>query len=86
MKAFVIFKGKLSSNRWHGGAVVSTAAAQQEGPKFDSLSWQGPFVWSLHVLLVLPGYSSFLQQSKDMQHNRLIGDSKLPIVSGCLSL
>merc|ERR1712035_33517 len=78
------------------GAVVSAAAAQQEGPGFESPSWQGLSVWSLHVLLVsawvLSGYSGFLPQSKDMQHHRLIGDSKLPVgvmrvmnvrVSGC---
>ena len=45
---------------------------------------QGLSVWSLHVLLVsawvLFGYSGFLSQSKDMQHNSLIGDSKLPVV------
>merc|ERR1712035_100792 len=68
----------------HSGAVVSAAAAQQEGPGFDSSSrWgQGLSVWSLHVLLVsawvLSGYSGFLPQSKDM-HDRLIGVSKLPV-------
>ena len=75
------------NNAWrHGGAVVSTAASQREGPEFKSPSWlvQGLSVWSLHVLLVsvwvLSGFSSFLPQSKDMQHDRLTG------VSGCLSL
>ena len=52
-------------------------------------------MWSLHVLLVsawvLSRYSGFLPQSKDMQRNRLINNSKLPVgvnlsMSGCLSL
>merc|ERR1712035_232177 len=81
----------------HGGAVVSTAASQQEGPEFDPPAprlGQGLSVRSLHVLpvsaWVLSGFSGFLPQSKDM-HVRLIGDSKLPVgvnvsVSGCLSM
>ncbi|XP_056267295.1 uncharacterized protein LOC130191667 [Pseudoliparis swirei] len=36
----------------HGGSVVSTVASQQEGPGFESRSFQVLSVWSLHVLLV----------------------------------
>ena len=58
-----IFFGALSTRGRHGGAVVSAAAAQQEGPEFDSPSRQGLSVRSLHVLLasawVLSGYSGF---------------------------
>ena len=53
----------------------------------------GLSVWSLHVLpvyaWVLFGYSGFFPPSKDM-HVRLIGDSKIVLISecvcGCLSL
>merc|ERR1712035_272647 len=81
----------------HGGAVVSTAASQQEGPEFDPPAprlGQGLSVRSLHVLpvpaWVLSGYSGFLPQSKDM-HVRLIGNSKLSVgvnvrLNGCSSL
>lgn len=60
--------------------VASTNTSQQEGPELGSSSGQlGLLVWSMHVL---PGYSHFLPQSKDMH-----GDSKLAMhVNVCLSL
>ena len=86
------FKSYGSKGGRHGGAVVSTAAPQQRGPEFNSLSLQGPPVWGVHVLpvpvWVLSVFSGFLPQSKDVQHNRLIDYSELAVgvrVSGFLS-
>lgn len=46
------------------GAVVSTAASQQESSESDFTIWLGPFLCGLRVLLVfvwvLSGYSGFL--------------------------
>lgn len=60
--------------------MASTNTSQQEGPELGSSSGQlGLLVWSMHVL---PGYSHFLPQSKDMHD-----DSKLAMhVNVCLSL
>src|SRR4029434_1632471 len=54
----------------HGGSVVSTVASQQEGPGFESWSFQVLSVLSLHVLpvpaWVYSGYSGFPHHHKDM--------------------
>src|SRR4029434_1789694 len=54
----------------HGGSVVRTFASQQEGPGFESRSFQVLSVWSLHVLpvsaWVYSGYSGFPHHHKDM--------------------
>ncbi|XP_056285293.1 uncharacterized protein LOC130203290 isoform X2 [Pseudoliparis swirei] len=54
----------------HGGSVVRTVASQQEGPGFESRSFQVLSVWSLHVLLVsawvYSGSSGFPHHHKDM--------------------
>ena len=61
--------------------MVSTAASQRQGPRFDS-RLGSLAVWILHVLLVSVGVSSgcsgFLPQSEDVRV-RLIGYDKLPL-------
>jgi len=54
----------------HGSTVVSTAASQLQGPRFDS-RLGSLSVWSLHVLpvsaWVSSGCSSFLPHSKNVR-------------------
>ena len=77
--------------------VAACALGRHSGLSSGGSLWQGRdlSVQSLHALLVsawvVSKYSGFLPQSKDMQRDRLIDDSKLPVgmnasVSGCLSL
>ena len=65
----------------NSGIVVSTAASQRQGPRFNS-GLGSLSVWSLHILLVSAwvssGCSGFLPQSKD-ERVRLIGYAKLPL-------
>ena len=65
----------------HGGTVVSTAASQRQGPRFDS-RFGSLCVWSLYVLpmsvWVSFGCSGFLPQSKDVRV-RWIGQAKLSL-------